>query len=60
MIVDEYKINTERSPKISNIVENQVLVYNDAERLLQFSALFENQSHVVYQNKSTILYVKPN
>ena len=60
MIVDEYKINTERSPKISNIIENQVLVYNDAERLLQFSALFENQSNVVYQNKSTILYVKPN
>ena len=51
VIVDEYKINTERSPKISNIVENQVLVYNDAERLLQYSALFENQS-ILYERIS--------
>ena len=46
MIVDDYKINI-RSPRIANIIENQVLVYNNAERFLQYSALFENQSRVV-------------
>ena len=49
VIVDDYKINI-RSPRITNIIENQVLVYNNAETRV---VLFD-------QNKSTSLYIKAN